>query len=1205
MAYAGNIIIQTKLDNKEFNKNLESLNKKLAKIDFKKLTDMRKEVNLCQNALQKMYEHTKNFNSIRLNSQKFDHLAEKTHEASRHIATIDRHLGTLADRLNALNISIISQLLTDLKALSKLDFDKVQKGFEKVNNLKKEMNNIDNQSSTALMVITNSLERSLVPLTNMARSIALFNEGLNRSRIPIGNIAAGSVIIDAEWREVIDTGEKVKRTFRDIFNNSQKLKDAFRSIGAFAVQASHKIMDVFKNLGSKVITTVSNFSKKTINTMQKWSSNIKRTMKRTSDSFKSFMYALGVDVSFAGIVRTIKNTVQEMQDMQSTILGFNTMIDVQGLSLDRANDFVKKYASDGLVSLQGAMTQYKNFTLRGFKAEEIERLMTIAKDFAIVNKKAGVDLETALINLSEGIKLDLSRLMDASGLSENLSNIYSDYANEIGKGVSSLTDEERNKAILKYFEGMNKYSEGNAAKIAKTFIGTVSRLKTQTKYMFAELGNTIAFVAKPFLEDLIKAFAKLEQIFKSVNDFIRNSVFSVNGKMKELADEYNAIQNSVENITDLTEEQKIQADALATQYESIRVALKGIEKSLKSVVDSIFVITRNTEGEITKLFGVSKDEVKEYKKLEKESKAQLDNLVNLSEEKSDFKQVVDDSTKSLEAEANAAEKVLAPFDTINQMKFNTGGEEDEPQELISEDTSETAKEETTETIFWLDFLKTSISKFLKSVDFTPLKESWERLKLAIFGVDGTDFSKGVNTFYDILKNLVSFILEKAVPTILNITSTIIEAFKNASINFEPLKKSFKDLFDTIFGDNGENLESTVGFFFNEILIPALKWFVEWAAPKIIDLLNRFAVWVKDYGPYIVKAVEDLWAILEPVLDWVYQKLIEIFDWFSKQDEETKEKIAKLIITIGAIGIALTLLGPIITLIGGAFASLVKLITKHSIGELIIIGIKKLGGWVINTAIPWITGTAAPAVWGAIKTALTTVGKGIFTAVKTFLSSTIGKVIVAFIAGFKLGQYIAEHWFSEEELKALYWNVMLVIDVIKDFFYNLVMDVVDWFKSIPDKVKQVFNNIKDWFRNFNLFEFLGQQIDKVKDKLSNFWDELTGKKTEISYGVNPLDGYYGNVSPYTRAATAPTYTVPAYANGVVLPANTPRLAIVGDQKQGTSIETQISTMMEAMQRVLSQNQNGQVIQNVLKVDGQVLYKSNNKVSRQRGAKMISR
>ena len=1160
MAYAGNIIIQTKLDNKEFNKNLESLNKKLAKIDFKKLTEMRKEVNLCQNALNKMVDHLKKFNSVRLNSQKFDHIAQKTHEASLNLGSLDRNMLTLINRLNALNIDAISQLKTDLKAISKTNFDNLSGAVNSVNQVK---------SAKGALGISNNIKGAL---SFTDKGIQGYSENIQGAFNvdQLQSLAQGLNTQDIKMQLI---------SVRDIFQRN------LTAISAVVAKATQFIGKLFVSLGKTVINTVKNFTTKTFNNINKWHSNLKKTLKRTSDSFKSFMYALGVDVSFAGIIRAIKNTVQEMQDMQSTILGFNTMIEVQGLSVDRANDFVKKYASDGLVSLQGAMTQYKNFTLRGFKAEEIERLMTIAKDFAIVNKKAGVDLETALINLSEGIKLDLSRLMDASGLSKNLSNIYSDYANEIGKGVSSLTDEERNKAILKYFEGMNRYSEGNAAKIAKTFIGTVSRLKTQTKYMFAEIGNTIAFVAKPFLEDLIKAFVKLEQIFKSVNDFIRNSVFSVNGKMKELSDEYNAIQSSVENITDLTDEQIIQAEGLKTQYESIRVALKGIEKSLKSVVDYIFVITRNTEGEITKLFGVSKDEVKEYKKLEKESKAQLDNLVNLSEEKSDFKQVVDDSTKSLEEEANAAEKVLAPFDTINQMKFKTGVEEDEPQELISEDTSETAKEETTETIFWLDFLKTSISKFLKSVDFTPLKESWERLKLAIFGVDGTDFSKGVNTFYDILKNIVSFILEKTVPTILNITSTIIEAFKNVSINFEPLKKSFKDLFDTIFGDNGKNLESTVGFIFNEVLIPALKWLIEWALPKIITLLDRVFKFIKEYGPFIVQTVKDLWATLEPIIDWVHQKVIDIFDLFNKQDEETKAKIAKLIITIGAIGIALTLLGPIITLIGGAFASLVKLITKQSIGELILVGIKKLGCWLINTAIPWLSNVLLPKV---------------FSIVVSVLNTLIGKII-GIIGGFLFGKLVGE-MLGKFIASFEGWGKDFLIS-----YYNFFKPIEDAWYKLKDTIKKIWESIKDFFKNFDLFGAISNQFDKISKKASEVWDKLTGKDNDpyAQYGGHPLGGYYGNVSPYTRAATAPTYTVPAYAKGVVLPANSPRLAIVGDQKQGTSIETQISTMMEAMQRVLSQNQNGQVIQNVLKVDGQVLYKSNNKVSRQRGAKMISR
>lgn len=61
----------------------------------------------------------------------------------------------------------------------------------------------------------------------------------------------------------------------------------------------------------------------------------------------------------------------------------------------------------------------------------------------------------------------------------------------------------------------------------------------------------------------------------------------------------------------------------------------------------------------------------------------------------------------------------------------------------------------------------------------------------------------------------------------------------------------------------------------------------------------------------------------------------------------------------------------------------------------------------------------------------------------------------------------------------------------------------------------------------------------------------------------------SVAAQIAASKAATVTVPAYATGKVLPANHPHLAIVGDQRKGTSIETQISTMVTAFKRALSE------------------------------------
>ena len=51
------------------------------------------------------------------------------------------------------------------------------------------------------------------------------------------------------------------------------------------------------------------------------------------------------------------------------------------------------------------------------------------------------------------------------------------------------------------------------------------------------------------------------------------------------------------------------------------------------------------------------------------------------------------------------------------------------------------------------------------------------------------------------------------------------------------------------------------------------------------------------------------------------------------------------------------------------------------------------------------------------------------------------------------------------------------------------------------------------------------------------------------------------------------TIPKLANGAVIPANSPYLAVVGDQTSGTNIETPLSTMVEAFNTALAQNGGG--------------------------------
>nr|DAV14387.1 MAG TPA: minor tail protein [Caudoviricetes sp.] len=90
-------------------------------------------------------------------------------------------------------------------------------------------------------------------------------------------------------------------------------------------------------------------------------------------------------------------------------------------------------------------------------------------------------------------------------------------------------------------------------------------------------------------------------------------------------------------------------------------------------------------------------------------------------------------------------------------------------------------------------------------------------------------------------------------------------------------------------------------------------------------------------------------------------------------------------------------------------------------------------------------------------------------------------------------------------------------------------------------------------------------------------------------VNP--SFTGNVSPQR----APTYNAPALARGAVIPPNREFLAVLGDQRSGTNIETPLATMVQAFKQALAESGYGGSNQAVLVLDrdvlGRVVYQLN--------------
>ena len=112
--------------------------------------------------------------------------------------------------------------------------------------------------------------------------------------------------------------------------------------------------------------------------------------------------------------------------------------------------------------------------------------------------------------------------------------------------------------------------------------------------------------------------------------------------------------------------------------------------------------------------------------------------------------------------------------------------------------------------------------------------------------------------------------------------------------------------------------------------------------------------------------------------------------------------------------------------------------------------------------------------------------------------------------------------------------------------------------------------------------------------------------------NYLTGDRGAGSARSRMLTAPnfqTYDIPALARGAVIPPNREFLAVLGDQKSGTNIETPLSTMVEAFNRALDARggtgggQQTVILEVDKKVLGRVTYQVNKEENRRVGVNLV--
>ena len=206
-----------------------------------------------------------------------------------------------------------------------------------------------------------------------------------------------------------------------------------------------------------------------------------------------------------------------------------------------------------------------------------------------------------------------------------------------------------------------------------------------------------------------------------------------------------------------------------------------------------------------------------------------------------------------------------------------------------------------------------------------------------------------------------------------------------------------------------------------------------------------------------------------------------------------------------------------------------------------------------------------------------------------------------------------------------WSMIKArLELIKDIFeavFGVVRDIIsttfEHIKTVFGDIKDVFDNIIQFIRDVfagnweniwqdivNIFESIwNTMVDIAKYPINLVIDLINGLiggvEAAVNFIANALSAIHFDVPDWVPGIGGKSLgfnfsgvslpRIPQLAKGAVIPPNKEFMAILGDQKQGTNIETPLKTMIEAFNAALDArgNSGGDII---IEIDGKEVFRA---------------
>ena len=481
-----------------------------------------------------------------------------------------------------------------------------------------------------------------------------------------------------------------------------------------------------------------------------------------------------------------------------------------------------------------------------------------------------------------------------------------------------------------------------------------------------------------------------------------------------------------------------------------------------------------------------------------------------------------------------------------------------------------------------------IGKIFGDINFEPLINSFNKVKEAVQPLI-TTIKDGLKWLYDnVLVPLAKWTIQDLLPAFLNLVA-------GALTVLNPLITAFEPIFQ---------------WFWNNFLEPVAKW----TGGVIVDTLNLLADVLTEIGNWmsnnqsVVTGMEI--AVLGFFSAW---KVVELMSFI--------QQAGGVIAALGLLKNAI--LGNVIAKIADK-AETIALTLMYAKDFVISIAsgtaalVKQAAQWVINTGAK-IANTAA-TIAGTVATTAATSATWLFNAALAVLTSPITLVVAAIAALIAIVVLLIKNWDKVKETASKCWEGIknawnnagqwfnnTIVNPIRNAFGSLWSGLKNGASGAWQGIKNVFGNVASWFGNIfsnawnavkNVFSTGGRIFEGIQQGIANTFRNIVnslirGINRVVSIPFNSINtalrmirnATIAGFQPFSWLPSVSVPQIPYLAQGGYVKANTPQLAMIGDNRhQGEVVapEDKLMSLYKKANQEMGLGNNEKVIELLEKI-----------------------